>query len=511
MHLIIFHYHLLPGGVTQVITSSVISILKYVPAVTSITIVCGQKNNTDKVLSRIKKGAAGTPGEQKSLNLEIIPEIGYSSEDGVPVDSGHLVKILLHRFTNGVWWIHNFQLGKNPAFTRALLTIAENHASIRMVLQIHDFPECARYEYIKRLKQYISGSYYPVSQNVRYAVINSRDRKLLTDAGISASAVFLLNNPLEKTAPLPAGRPDKSFEDFFTKTEPSYLPGHPVYIYPVRAIRRKNVLEAGLLTRLLPEQTNLFVTLPGISDAEKDYSKMVESAFTRRLLNGVFASGQKGDSAGINFIRQISSSSVILSSSIQEGFGYLYFNALQWKKPLFARYLDILGGTETIFKDQRAVFYNKISVPLRKNKMEDLRSRYLQKINSISEFIPEASISSLKKETARTFAGDTVDFSFLSAQMQISFLENLKDISLLQDTRAVNKPCISTFNTLLSSSYHGSPPPDLLSFTLQNHAKTVIEILNSFNKVIINSTNNNISKNLLSIFTQLGYLKLLYD
>ncbi len=511
MHLIIFHYHLLPGGVTQVITSSVISVLKYIPAVTRITIVCGQKDNTDKVLSRIKKETAGTPGTKTQLNLEIIPEIGYSSDDGNSPDSRKVANILLHRFHDGIWWIHNFQLGKNPVFTRALLTIAEEHTHIRMVLQIHDFPECARYEYIKRLKQYISGSYYPISRNVRYAVINNRDRKLLTDTGLSASAVFLLNNPLEETDLLPDTRQDKAFEEFFTKTEPSYLPGHPVYIYPVRAIRRKNVLEAGLLTRLLPEQPNLFVTLPGVSDAEKEYSQIVESAFSRGILNGVFASGQKGDKAGMDFIRQIASSSVILSSSIQEGFGYLFFNALQWGKPLYARYLDILGGTKTIFKDQSAVFYNKISVPLRKNEMENLHSRYLQKIHGISEFIPEASISSLKKEIARTFSGETVDFSFLPAQMQFSFLENLNDLPLLHDTQSVNKMNIDAFNSLLASSSGSFPPPDLSSFTLQKHAETVAKILKTFDKKIINNTDSDISKKLLLIFTKLDYLKLLYD
>ncbi len=511
MHLVIFHYHLLPGGVTQVIVSSVTAMLKFIPSVTAVTLVSGRRENTEAVLAAIRKSTAGSLGAKKGLHLEVIPEIGYVSEKTDPPSPQDLVRILTGKFKKGIWWIHNFQLGKNPVFTEALLAVAQEYPSIKMVLQIHDFPECARYEYVRKLQRHIKGSYYPVSPNVRYAVINKRDRKLLAEAGVPEPALFLLNNPLKETAPLANTIPDKALDHFFTDTEPSYEPEHPIWMYPVRTIRRKNVLEAGLITRMLPEEPNLFVTLPGVSEAEKSYSALVEAAFSRGLIKGVFASGLKGAASGMNFMRQISASTVILSTSIQEGFGYLFFNALQWEKPLFARYLDILDGTESIFRNQAAAFYSNILVPFPKNDVQSLQNQYLHKIEKLSPLLPGIARSYLKRELALLFSSEGIDFSFLSTAMQFSFLDKLEDPSLLRDTAAMNKTFFTSLDALFSTPVQAAGAADLEVFSLQAYAETVRALLASFNQDTIKSTDGNISERLLSIFAKLEHMRLLYD
>ncbi len=511
MHLVIFHYHLLPGGVTQVIVSSVVSMLKYIPEITEITLVSGKRDNTENVLNRIQREIEKTPGSEKTLHLEIIPRIGYISDNTASPDSKELTEILTQKFRNGVWWIHNFHLGKNPVFTRTLIEIAEKFRSIRMVLHIHDFPECARFEYIKKLKAHIKGSFYPISENVRYAVINPRDRDYLIKAGIPSTRVFLLDNPVEETQSLPDTFPDRKLDDFFARTEPSYRPGHPLFIYPVRAIRRKNILEAGLITRLLPNSPNLFVTLPGVSAAEKKYSNLVQSAFSRKLIPGVFASGMKGESADITFIRQIAASSFILSTSVQEGFGYLFFNAVQWKKPLYARYLDILRGTETIFKNQRARFYRSIFVPLRRKEKQILHEKYLRKIKTLASVLPASSLLSLEKELSHIFSTESTDFSFLTAEMQLSFLKNLDDTALRHDTAAINREVLHDIDILSSESFTTETAPLSERFSLKNHAGIIQKILYSFENKDTVQGNTTITERLLTIFATIDYLRLLYD
>ncbi len=511
MKITIFHYHLLPGGVTQVIISSVVSILKYIPEITNITLVCGKKENSTQVMDTIKAKVPEHLIQQTKLSLEVMPELDYFSEQATPPNSKELTQKLTKRFPDSIWWIHNFQLGKNPVFTRSLITVAETFPTIKIIFQIHDFPECGRYQYIKELKQLRTEPLYPLSPNVRYVVINARDKKLLISAGISKNQVFLLENPLEESPPLPNTFPDKKLDIFFTKTEPSYLPGRPVLIYPVRSIRRKNVLEAGLITRLLPGKVNLFITLPGISTAERDYSRKVDYAFTEGLIQGVFASGVKGKKAGIDFFQQIAASSGILSSSVQEGFGYLFINALQWEKPLLARYLDIFEGTETIFAHQNAHFYTDIRVPVEKYEKVILKEQYLQKIAGISRFITEQAVLKLKNELTGMIAEKFIDFSFLSVDMQLSFLEKLKDKELLYTVQSANSMIIRNIKTILS--FHGEKciKPDLNRFSLEKHAGTIKQILNSLHSETKISRKNGISSNLLLIFAKLEYLKLIYD
>ncbi len=511
MRLIIFHYHLLPGGVTQVIISSVTSILKFIPEITEITLVCGKKENTEEILRKIKRSFPDETISPVNIKMEIIPEIGYLSECTDSPESEKIVKILTEKFSDGIWWIHNFQLGKNPFFTKALLAIAEKFPSIQMVMQIHDFPESARYQYIKELKSHIPHSLYPLSANVRYAVINPRDKKFLISAGIPDSMVFLLDNPVEDSRPLSVEPRDNELENYFYKTEQSYLPGQPILIYPVRTIRRKNVLEAGFISKILTEQFNLFVTLPGVSETEKHYSEQVESAFSEKLIHGVFASGIKGESAGIGYYRQIAASRAVLSSSVQEGFGYLFINALQWNKPLIARYLDILDGTENLFTNQNAQFYTGLFVPLSVKEQQLLKEAYNSKITGLSSILSENVLLKLKEQLSGIFHDNLVDFSFLPVEMQISFLKKLSEKSFQHEVRVINSNSLRKIEKLLFTSSRITQKPDLYRFTLKTHAEKIKDILDSFLIPVKIPDKKDINLNLLTTFARIDCLRLLYN
>ncbi|MEA1910571.1 MAG: hypothetical protein U9N32_02720, partial [Spirochaetota bacterium] len=265
MRLVVFHYHLLPGGVTQVITSSAIAALRYLPDIEGITLVSGNYENTENVITDIKTQLKDFNSGIIDVDSFILPEIGYLSDKTKDPDLKNLKDILNKSFSGNIWWIHNYHLGKNPIFTEALLQIAEDFPIQKMIMQIHDFPEASRYENLENLRKYVIRSFYPIYSNVRYVVINSRDYAYLTDAGIPRELVFLLNNPVEslkreegkthfdRLSTALSNRRRKGtmekIDKILSKSAPSYIKGAPLMVYPVRTIRRKNVLEAGLLAK----------------------------------------------------------------------------------------------------------------------------------------------------------------------------------------------------------------------------------------------------------------------
>ena len=290
--LLIFHYHLLPGGVTGVITSALRAVLDYLPEITQITVVTGQAENIASVYDSANRQLS-QPLPDGKLKIEVLPEIAYLNDDtagnpigvkafGQPETSIlRLKELLTARYSgeNVFWWIHNYHLGKNPIFTAALLDIIRVRPEQRILLQIHDFPECSRYENIAFLREYVKSSLYPVSPGVRYLVINNRDRDFLIQAGIDPAQVFLLHNPIVTDKKNLPERTDarKHLNKLFA-SQSSFVPDAPVLLYPVRTIRRKNILEAALICKISKYPVNLIVTLPGISEQEKPYSDLVEKS-----------------------------------------------------------------------------------------------------------------------------------------------------------------------------------------------------------------------------------------
>ncbi len=510
MKLTIFHYHLLPGGVTQVITSSVISMLKFIPDITEITLVCGREDNTDNVLGKIEKETG------KKVKAAVIPETGYISDYEGNIESSKLEEELKSRFGGSVWWIHNYHLGKNPVFTDTLLKIAESSSPVKMVFQIHDFPECARYEYVKALNETTKGrNLYPVSENIRYAVINSRDKGILSSSGIPEELIYTLYNPvteaLDEESPGTADKTYREMDRFFKETERSYLPGRPVFIYPVRSIRRKNVLEAGFLTRLFPEPVNLFVTLPGISDTEKRYSKQAERAFEEKLISGVFASGIKGDRGGFGFKRQIAASTAVISSSVQEGFGYLYINTVLWKKPLLARRLDIMSDIEELLPGKTTSMYERIMVPAGKSVIEEVTGAYGNKIKNLEAVLPPEAVSSLKDQLTSIVRGNLIGYSYLPVETQIEFLKKLGDTGFRSEAVSANSGILEKAEDTSFRDTAGAEVPDLERFSLKTHAAAAERILKSFGKDSNFNTKEDINRRILTTFAKIDYLRLLYD
>lgn len=202
------HHHLRRGGVTRVMRTAA-RILR--DAGEEVELVAGE---------------APVEALPEGVGLRILPELGYG-ESCDPAALEALTDTLSALTGQGdVWHLHNHSLGKNPLVTAAVIRLAER--GLPLVLQIHDFAEDGRPENFARLRRTLpeAGRLYPAGANVRYAVLQERDRAVLADAGVPEERLRVLPNPVP--AEPPAAPPE---------SPPRRI------LYLSRMIRRKNTGE----------------------------------------------------------------------------------------------------------------------------------------------------------------------------------------------------------------------------------------------------------------------------
>ncbi|MFO8065169.1 MAG: hypothetical protein ACQETQ_00870 [Spirochaetota bacterium] len=501
MRLAIFHYHLRPGGVTGVITQASIAIGRHLgEVVDEVILVSGSEDNTDRVVDRITRDAP-----QLSVCAHVHHELGYvSQQNGVSLSAlQRRIEDLLRGNYLGhdtVWWVHNYQLGKNPAFTAALINILETNPVQRAVLQIHDFPECARFENLDFLRSHVSSPVYPLNKNIAYATINERDREILVAAGVPQNSVYALPNPVP---PKPAGRQSaigagpgsdgeltreavlSRLNEAFGSRFPSFDPDGMLFLYPVRGIRRKNVLEAAFLTKLFNasagRRANMLVTLPGASPQEKPYWDLVAAAYSDGTIPGMGGIGAELEPIGVEFGDLMRTADLVVSTSVQEGFGYAFFEAPMWGRPLLARYLDVLAGLDHLFEAAACSFYSGLRVPFESPSIDSIRAilriRYDEQLERAAQHLPRSARERLEAEVEEMLSDHTIDFSFLMAQIQYSYTKDLADSVFANDVRSLNPEVLEPMMRLTEEGDTGGAAPDMSELGYPAYAERVGNLL----------------------------------
>lgn len=401
----IVHHHLRGGGVTKVIERSVQALSGY-PV--DVCVLTGEKISGETVL---------TEG-----NVAVIEELSYGAN--VPVtDAETLNQKLVMKAQEmlgaepDVWHIHNHSLGKNARYTEAVTLLAEQGKKV--VYQIHDFAEDNRpgnYEYLKK-KEVISGErlidrMYPTADNIRYAVLNSKDRKALTDAGINEEKASILKNPVEITESV-----------FRKKRLPAELSEKKVLIYPVRAIPRKNIGEIVLWSILEMDKIHMGITLAPKNPVYKsDYDEWVK--FTKE--HSLPVTFEAGKHWGLKYPELIDAADGIITTSIAEGFGLVYLESWLAEKPLYGRVISELVED---FKKEGVEFpgmYDKLEIPvnwLEREKLEtDLRAGIIKALISYGK---EPKEKTIEKWMSKILEKGRVDFGRLSSEIQREVLLKL--------------------------------------------------------------------------------------
>ena len=207
---------------------------------------------------------------------------------------------------------------------------------------------------------------------------------------------------------------------------------------PVRTIRRKNIFEAAMISLLSGEGSNLVQTLPGISDQEIKYSNLISEYYRRGYIRGLWGTGVKGSAAESDLKTVIAMSDCIISSSVMEGFGYIFTDTVSWGKPILSRYLDTSQDFIPLFRDYSSYFYENFRIPL----TGDMRLSLTKEIKAYFSSLDREFKDIVKEEEYINYivSGNTADFSYLPYEMQGKYLaETSKSTLLKSEIREINK------------------------------------------------------------------------
>ncbi|MBU1909453.1 MAG: glycosyltransferase family 4 protein [Verrucomicrobia bacterium] len=353
--LAIIHFHLRPGGVTRVIGHALAALGR---SGARVAVLAGPSEHRDipaDACVREVEGLgyaedlAGSAAAAEGL-ADRLKETARSALGGPP----------------DLWHFHNHSLGKSGAVPLAIKRLAAEGQ--RLLLQIHDFPEDGRPANYRSLLEHVGESraallgrrLYPQAAHIHYATLNTRDLAFLRAAGVAADRLHFLPNPVAMRdsgeEPAAAGAKEK--------------PG--LYLYPTRAIRRKNIGEFLLWAALGRKNDRFAITLAPTSPTDRTvYERWM--AFARELRLPVeFEIGRDGT---VPFSRLLARASAVVTTSVAEGFGLAFLEPWLAGRPLLCRDLPELTGEFKSDGLDLSALYARLLVPLDWVGPDELRRR----------------------------------------------------------------------------------------------------------------------------------------
>jgi glycosyltransferase involved in cell wall biosynthesis len=374
----ILHFHLKPGGVTTVIRLQV----EALDGLAEIAVVTGEQ----------------PPGPFPAA-VVCIGDLAYDTRGGgrkPPKDTAREVLDALSRRFGGppdLLHVHNPLLAKNRHWLKILAEF--QRMGVPLLLHVHDFAEDGRPQ------SYFREEPYP--ENVHYAVINPRDYRLLEASGLMADGLHLLPNPVTPIDPPPQEGP------------------RDTVLYPVRAIRRKNIGEALLLSLFCRKQDVVAITLPPNSPPDRRAYRAWRSwAETRRL--GV----RFGAGARTPFPTLVGRARCFVSTSVAEGFGFAFLEPWTAGKPVWGRYIP---GILDAFEENGVALdhlYTRVRIPLAWHRADRLRKQFAECLERAVALygIPDRRLEP-DGFLETLFAKEWIDFGLLDEPAQVKVLERL--------------------------------------------------------------------------------------
>ena len=372
MKIVLMHYHLKPGGVTTVLKQQATAISKS----GEVLVITGEP-----------------PDSSFAFDTAYIPGLGYDGEGRDKIDRPRQVAravedAIFSKWKTGcdVLHVHNPILKKNRNFLKILKLL--QILGQNLFLQIHDFAEDGR------PRAYFNDEY---PANCHYGVINRRDEEILLRAGLKKKGLHRIFNTIH-----------------FFDLEDQSPQEEPLILYPIRAIRRKNIGEALLLSLFFKDREALHITLPPNSPADiKPYRKWKDFV-KRTALKVLFDAGLSAD-----FPNLVRLAKFMNTTSITEGFGFCFLEPWTAHKLLWGRKLpDICRDFETngIRLDH---LYENLWVPLAWLGKENVYEKWVTAIMTSSRLIGlhpgKETISNAFEQVTK---GQMIDFGLLDETFQ---------------------------------------------------------------------------------------------
>ncbi len=399
----IVHYHLRPGGVTRVIANAAQALVQRGAAVVVL--------------------AAGPPDALGDTGVAVQPvdALDYDSPSAPSFSRESLADMLKDAARRhlgrdpDVWHVHNHSLGKNCTLPRALAHLGAEGTPL--LLQIHDFPEDGRPENYRALRSSVGEGtpaelgavLYPRARHVHYAVLNTRDREMLVRAGADPARTHLLANPV--------------FVEDGDDVPPPAHAGARFFLYPTRAIRRKNLGEFLLWAAAAEPGDRFGVTLAPTSAADIPDYEHWRSLAARLRLPVEFELGMQ---PGATWRRLLAASTCAVTTSVAEGFGLAFLEPWLAGKPIAGRDLPAITADFVREGISLAGMYARLEVPaewiaateLRRTLQEALSATYTAYGRPCPPAAVEDAMQSIVKDTA-------ADFGRLDTSLQTAVIERV--------------------------------------------------------------------------------------
>lgn len=380
MNIAYLHYHLKTGGVTTVMQHQIAAI----------------RPRADVLVFAGESSPVPFPADQ-----QIIPGLGYDRADGNTRSSAQVADeieaAIRSRWPAGatLLHVHNPTLVKN----RQILDILKHlqQRKVNLLLQIHDFAEDGR-------PAAFSPEDYPA--DCHYAVINSRDYRVLLKSGLKPEGLHLLPNMIDPR--------------LFDHPRPSAAQH---VLYPVRAIRRKNIGEALLLSLFFSEPLPLVFTLPPNSPADLARYEAWKAFVANTRLNVAFDAGRDR-----RFDELVGAAAFLLTTSVAEGFGFSFVEPWLADKLLWGRRLDDVCRDFEQNGLDLSHLYKRLMIPLDwidRNRLFAKLSAAAEKSCRCFNFPPKKQM--IDRTLGDSLHGDAVDFGRLDEPLQQNVIARLID------------------------------------------------------------------------------------
>jgi hypothetical protein len=401
MKIVYLHYHLKPGGVTTVL---------------------GQQAAAMRADHEALVIGGSPPRGMQELPVVHLPDLNYDSERRGKVSPASLANsietAIQDRWPGGcdLIHVHNPTLVKNRALIPAL-EILQNKGQ-RLLLQIHDFAEDGRPGVYARR---------PYPADCHYCVINSRDLEILRGAGLLPEGCHLLPNMV---SPLPVadGPP----------------PSRGQVLYPVRAIRRKNIGEALLLSLYLPPAHTLGITLPPNSPADQASYQMWQRLADEALPMVAFAVG-----VGQPFSKLVQAAPFLITTSITEGFGFSFLEPWTAGRPVWGRRLGAICSDFESHGIDLSHLYPRLRIPLAWIDGADFAARWLAAYARAHAGFDQPLAPGQGERALGAIVGEgAVDFGLLHEDHQAAVIRRLTETPEEQTVLARRQPALGRLGAL---------------------------------------------------------------
>jgi len=401
----IVHYHLRSAGVTRVIRHAARAL--------------GRSGTTVAILTGEPPGAGVSfpPGAV----VRVVDGLGYEDRSPSPEPSRLAARMrdavsAVFAGPPDLWHVHNHALGKNTALPGALRILADEGR--RILLQPHDFAEDGRPANYRRLMDRIGddptapgSALYPVAEHVHYATLNQRDRRRLVAAGLDGGRVHLLPNPVDLIA------------DGEVEAAGAEAPGTRLFLYPTRAIRRKNLGEF-LLWAALGEAGDRFATTLAPTSAVDLPGYARWRAFTASL--GLPVEFEIGAASDASYRALLPSARALVTTSVAEGFGLAFLEPWLVGRPLVGRNLAPITDDFAASGIDLGLLYERLEVPLPWIGRDALRERMARALPRVFAAYGEPSGESEVEAAMRgAVREDRVDVGRLDEALQERVIERL--------------------------------------------------------------------------------------